>query len=113
MLKYEREWYYPVKVSTVKGRIPLGPNNYLIAKIGSFLDTSVATSPTLESCTKRDSHANMVVLGRNYFLFDGFHGLISDVDPFDTSIVTSKKAPIVDDSVSYTCTYTHETYLMI
>ena len=65
ILKHKREWDYPVEVSTVEGRKYLVPNKYLIAKIGSLLDASVYTSPTLEYCTELDRHANMVILGSN------------------------------------------------
>ena len=91
----------------------MGPNKYLISRIRSLLDASVDTSPTLESHTELDSHANMVVLDRNCFVFDGVHGHKCDVDPFDPCIGTANKIPTVDAAVAYTCPYTHEIYVMI
>ena len=55
----------------------------------------------------------MAVLVNNCFLFDGFHGRTCDVDPFDPSIVTANKFPIVDAEVSYTCSYTHDINVLI
>ena len=57
-------------------------------KIGSSIDVSVDTLPTLESRTELYSHANMVVLGRNWFVFDEFHARTCDVELFYTSIGT-------------------------
>ena len=74
----------------------------MIAKIVSFLDVSVDTSPTLEYHVELDIHANMVVLGSNCFLFDGVHGRTWYVETFDTSIGTAKKVPIFDAAVAYT-----------
>ena len=88
-------------------------NKYLIDKIGSFLDVSVDTSPTPESCTKLDSYANIVVLGMNSFVFDVVCVRTCDVEPFNTSIGTAKKVQIFDAAVAYTFPYTHEIYVLI
>ena len=78
----------------------MSPNKYLIDKIVSLFDMSVATSPTLGSCTKLDSHDNMVVLGKNCFVFNIIHGQTCDVGPFNYSIGIEKKVPIVYADVS-------------
>ena len=42
-----------------------------------------------------DGHTNMVVLGKNWFVFYGIYGKTCDVEPFDTNIGTSKEVPIL------------------
>ena len=63
--------------------------------------------------TELDSHANMTVLGRHCFVFDGVHGKTCDVEPFDPSIGTAKKVPVVDAAISYDCPYLHQTFILI
>ena len=63
--------------------------------------------------TELDSHANMVVLGRNCFVFDNVHGRTCDVEPFDKTIGIAKKVPIVDAALAYDCPFTHQTVLLI
>ena len=41
IIKRKYEGYYPLKFLTVEGRVSLGLNKYLNAKIGSFLDALV------------------------------------------------------------------------
>jgi hypothetical protein len=65
------------------------------------------------SRTELDSHANMVVMGCNCFVFDNVDSRTCDVTPFDPSIGQSKQVPIVDAAVSYDCPYTLKTYLLI
>ena len=55
----------------------------------------------------------MVVLGKNCFVFDGVHGKTCDVEPFDPSIGTTKKVPVVDAAITYDCPYLHQTFLFI
>jgi hypothetical protein len=63
--------------------------------------------------TELDSHANMVVLGKNCFIFDNVHGRTCEVEPFDRTLGTAKHVPIVDAAISYDCPYTHHTTLLI
>ena len=65
--------------------------------------------PTMEL----DSHANMVLLGRDCFVFDGVQGRTCNVVPYDPSLGIGKKIPIVDGAVAYDCPYTHRTYILI
>ena len=62
--------------------------------------------------TELDSHANMVVLGAHAFIFESTNH-ICNVHPFDTSLGTASKIPIVDGSVVYECPYTGEIYFLI
>jgi hypothetical protein len=63
--------------------------------------------------TELDSHANMVVLGSNCFVFDNIHGNTCEVEPFDKTLGTAKQVPIVDAAISYDCPYTQQTHLLI
>jgi hypothetical protein len=72
-----------------------------------------SASDGIDSRTELDSHANMVVLGVNCFVFDTVHGRTCDVEPFDRTLGTAKKVPIVDAALAYDCPYSQQTYLLI
>ena len=74
---------------------------------------SVTAFNTLEYCTKLDSHANMVILGRNFFVFDGVNDCTCYVEPFDPSIETANNVPIFDAAFVYTSPPTQNTYVLI
>ena len=67
----------------------------------------------LDPRTELDSHANMVVLGKNCFVFDNVHGRTCEVAPYDPSMGTTKMVPVVDAALAYDCPYTHRSYLLI
>ena len=48
-----------------------------------------------------DSHANMVVLGKNCFVFDRVNGRTCEVESFDKNLGTLKSVPVVDAAISY------------
>ena len=92
------------------------PNQHLQSKISSITATASVSSTESQfpqSRSELDSHANMVVLGKNCFVFDGIHGKTCTVEPFDPSIGTAKKVPIVDAAIAYDCPYLHKTFLLI
>ena len=92
------------------------PNDHLQSKISSITATASVSSTEShfpQSRSELDSHANMVVLGKNCFVFDGIHGKTCTVEPFDPSIGTAKKVPIVDAAIAYDCPYLHKTFLLI
>jgi hypothetical protein len=62
--------------------------------------------------TSLDSHANMVVLGKNCFVFE-WSGRSCSVHPFSDSLGTVKNVPIVDAAIAYDCPYRHETYILL
>ena len=62
--------------------------------------------------TDMDSHANMVVLVADAFIFESTNRTCN-VQPFDPSLGTSSKIPIVDGAVVYECPYTEEIYFLI
>ena len=91
------------------------PNDYLRSKILLPIISTTTTNgyDSIDPRTELDSHANMVVLGRNCFVFDSVQGRHCDVQPFDPSIGCAKKVPIVDGAIAYDCPISHKTYLLI
>ena len=63
--------------------------------------------------TELDSHANMVLLGRHAYVFDGNPGNTCEVVPYDPDLETRKSVPIIDGAVAYSCPATHKTYVLI
>ncbi len=59
-----------------------------------------------------DSHANMVVLGRNCFVFE-WSGQSCNVQPFDSNLGSANNIPIVDAAIAYDCPYDHRTYILL
>ena len=68
--------------------------------------------PGILSQTELDSHANMVVLGQNAYIFEST-GRTCNVKPFDSTLGTATNIPIVDGAVAYECPYTSKTYVLI
>jgi hypothetical protein len=66
------------------------PNLYLHSKIKAHISTAhtPADDTLLDPRTELDSHANMVVVGQNCFVFDNVNGRTCDVVPFDRTIGT-------------------------
>ena len=62
--------------------------------------------------TELDLHANMFVLGAHAFIFES-KNRTCNVQPFDPSLGTASKIPIVDGAVVYECPYTGEIYVLI
>ena len=54
----------------------------------------------------------MVVLGAHAFIFESTNRTCN-VQPFDPSLGTASKIPIVDGAVVYECPYTGEIYVLI
>ena len=59
-----------------------------------------------------DSHTNMVVVGRNSFIF-AWTGKSCDVRPFMDGLGTASNVPIVDAAMAYDCPYEHKTYILL
>ena len=72
-------------------------------------DETTGVNATMEL----DSHANVVLLGRDCFVFDGIQGKTCRVIPYDPGLGTGRDIPIVDGAVAYDCDYTHQTYIMV
>ena len=59
-----------------------------------------------------DSHANMVVLGKDCFVFE-WSGLTCNVKPFSETLGKVTHVPIVDAAIAYECPYTYEVYILM
>ena len=59
-----------------------------------------------------DSHANMIVLGKECFVFEST-GKSCNVEPFDPALGTAQGVPIVDAAIAYDCPFIYETYILI
>ena len=81
----------------------------------SNMDARISSTGCQESLprTELDSHANMVVLGSECFVFDNILDQTCDVEPFDPTIGTAKRVPIVDAALAYDCPYSHKTYIFV
>jgi len=88
------------------------PNDYLRGRIFAA-STSDPDHSFTEPRTELDSHANMVVLGSECFVFDNIQDKTCEVQPFDPSIGTAKHVPIVDAALSYDCPYSYKTFILV
>ena len=79
----------------------------------SSADASVSENDDPLPRSELDSHANMVVLGKNSYIFDGVPLRTCDVLPFDPSLGISKSVPIVDGALAYDCPFTLKTFVLI
>ena len=71
----------------------------VISKPTSEMDESTAYPRT-----ELDSHANMIVLGHNSFVFEST-GRTCNVQPFSTDLGTATNISIVDGAIAYDCPY--------
>ena len=62
--------------------------------------------------TELDSHANMVVLRLNSFMFEST-GRTCDVQPFSSELGIAKDVPIVDGALAYDCPYSGIVYVLV
>ena len=94
------------------------PNDYLIStvisaiKAASVADTIGLDTSTAYPRTKLDSHANMVVLERNAYVFERT-GRTCNVKPFSKELGMQQDVPIVDGAIAYECPYTFTTFILI
>ena len=59
-----------------------------------------------------ESHANMVVLGKDCFIFEST-GKTCNVEHFNADLGVATNITIVDVALAYECPYTNETYILI
>ena len=64
------------------------------------------------SFTELDSHANMVVVGKQAFVFS-HSGQYANVQAFADEVKGLQKVPIVDAVIAYDCPSSGETYLLV
>jgi hypothetical protein len=85
----------------------------LSAKISAIWATTANMGQECEdgATTQLDSHANMVVVGKQAIVF-GDTGKKADVRPFSNDCSKLESIPIVDAAVAYDCPYSMETYIL-
>jgi hypothetical protein len=59
-----------------------------------------------------DSHANMIVLGKQCFIIS-YSGKYIDVNAFADAVGGLTQVPIVDAAITYDCPYSHKSWLLI
>jgi hypothetical protein len=64
------------------------------------------------SQTELDSHANMPVVGRHFYVISDT-GEIADVSPLFTPDYSSMKIRVVDAAVQYDCEHTGASYILV
>ena len=67
---------------------------------------------TADPRTELDSHANMIVLGKNSFVFEST-GKTCNVQPFSSDLGMATNVPIVDGALAYDCPYTGQMYILL
>ena len=72
---------------------------------------NMGSDDDVNTTTQLDSHANMVVVGRQATVF-GSTGKCADVRPFSNDCSKLEAVPIVDAAVAYDCPYTMQTYIL-
>ena len=90
------------------------PNQHTIQAIISSVRAEVSEVVGYEPlpCTELDSHANMVVLGRNSFIFEST-GKICNVKPFSEEIGVAEDVPTVDGAVANDDPVSGKTYVLL
>ena len=89
-------------------------NAYVQAKVSAFASiSSTVSSDAPMPRTELDSHANMIVVGKNAFVFSRVNGRTCEVTPFSSDLGTVKEVPIVDAAIAYHCQFTNETFVLI
>ena len=74
--------------------------------------TSAENTGTADPRTELDSHANMVVLGRHAFIFEGT-GRTCNVRSFADELGVASNIPIVHGIIAYDCPYARQTLILI
>ena len=87
------------------------PNEHLIKRNMTSISSS-EDNVCCESRTELDSHANMVVIGKQAFVFS-HSGQYSNVREFTDEVKGIPKVPIVDAVIAYDCPQSGQTYLLV
>ena len=81
------------------------PNEHLRRILISSMSKDSNNEQTVQSTTELDSHANMVVMGKNCVILEDT-GAVVDVKPFTPDYKPTTNAKIVDAAVRHVCEYT-------
>ena len=93
----------------------MGLDRGTIAAIVSTVHATTAgdnSAQALESTSELDSHANMVVVGKQATVISD-SGTYAEVKAFADDCKTLSRVPIVDAAIAYDCPASHETYILI
>ena len=90
---------------------PTIPNAYINSVIAGLAHQS-HDEPQIDTRSELDSHANMIVMGSECFVFE-WSGQTCQVNPFAKSIGSLSNVPIVDAAIAYDCPYSHQTYILL
>ena len=88
----------------------LVPNAHMFEVI--LTSTSGMEASSDDPRTELDSHANMVVLGLNSFVFEST-GRTCNVQPFSSELGVAKDVPIVDGALAYDCPCSGIIYVLV
>ena len=89
----------------------LTPNDYLQSKISVIVSSSGEGGDEVQG-TELDSHANMVVIGSQAFVFN-HSGKFCEVKAFSEEANGMTNVPIVDAVIAYDCPYSMKTYILV
>ena len=87
------------------------PNEYLIEMMMTSISSS-GDNVCLEYSTKLYSHANMVVIGKQAFIFS-HSGQYANIRAFTDEVKSIPKVPIVDTVIAYDCPKSGQAYLLV
>ena len=87
------------------------PNAFVAALIGRAGIGSTNADET-ESRSELDSHANMVVAGRNSFILNR-SGKSAHVSAFTPEVKALSEVPIVDVAIAYDCPHSDQCYILV
>ena len=94
----------------------LNPNKHTIQAVVKALKAQLSEINGFDhqniDKSELDSHANMIVLGKEYFIFEST-GKTCNVQPFSDEFGAASDVPIVDAALAYDCPFTNYTYILI
>ena len=86
--------------------------NAVVAALKAQLSDINVNAQLIITKSELDLHANMIVVGKDYFIFEST-GKTCNVEPFTADHDVATNIPIVDAALAYDCPFTHETYILI
>ena len=89
----------------------MAPNEHLIERMMTSISSS-GDNVCLESSAELDSHANMVVIGKQVFIFNQ-SDQYANVRAFTDEVKGIPKVPIVNAIIAYDCPQSGHTYLLV
>ena len=93
------------------GELCMEPNEHLIKRMMTLISSS-GYNVCYEYRTELDSHANMVVIGKQVFVFS-HSGQYANVRAFTDEVKSIPKVPMVDAVIAYDCPQSGQTYLLV